>query len=160
VENLCGISDLVFFSAAIPGQGGTHHVNERWLSYWEDLFAARGYRVFDALRNTNWHDQRVEWWYRQNAVLVVRSDRKDLVERIEQFQASSDFPVPRDCVHPEMYLATKHQNAQMQQRVREMRSRIDGLEGEVDSLLNSRSWRLMSAPRAALRRLKNLIRAK
>ena len=29
---------VVLFSAAIPGQGGTDHINEQWQDYWRDLF--------------------------------------------------------------------------------------------------------------------------
>jgi hypothetical protein len=36
---------MVLFSAAIPAQGGTGHVNERWPGYSRALFAARGYRI-------------------------------------------------------------------------------------------------------------------
>ena len=40
---LCGLSSIVIFSAATPGQGGTDHVNERPHSYWIEKFSARGY---------------------------------------------------------------------------------------------------------------------
>jgi len=33
---------VVLFSAAIPLQGGTEHVNEQWQSYWAKLFAEHG----------------------------------------------------------------------------------------------------------------------
>ena len=38
VEELCNIANIVLFSAAIPGQGGTHHINEQWQSYWVKKF--------------------------------------------------------------------------------------------------------------------------
>jgi SAM-dependent methyltransferase len=44
VEALTGLSDTVVFTAALPGQGGSHHVNEQPQSYWEERFAARGFR--------------------------------------------------------------------------------------------------------------------
>src|SRR5262249_54594815 len=34
----------VVFSAAIPFQGGTAHLNEQWQSYWAHLFARHGYQ--------------------------------------------------------------------------------------------------------------------
>ncbi|MHB8694022.1 MAG: class I SAM-dependent methyltransferase [Solirubrobacteraceae bacterium] len=40
VVGLCGLSDIVVFTAAPPGQGGIHHVNERPHVYWAGLFAA------------------------------------------------------------------------------------------------------------------------
>jgi SAM-dependent methyltransferase len=42
VKALTGLAPAVLFSAAIPGQGGTRHINEQWQSYWADLFAVEG----------------------------------------------------------------------------------------------------------------------
>ena len=42
VQNLCSAADTVVFSAAIPGQGGRHHINEQWPAYWADLFHGCG----------------------------------------------------------------------------------------------------------------------
>jgi 2-polyprenyl-3-methyl-5-hydroxy-6-metoxy-1,4-benzoquinol methylase len=41
VTNLCNAADVVLFSAAIPGQDGTGHINEQWPSYWARLFIAK-----------------------------------------------------------------------------------------------------------------------
>src|SRR5262245_8575664 len=38
VGELCSLGDLILFSAAIPGQGGTTHINEQWPAYWNALF--------------------------------------------------------------------------------------------------------------------------
>lgn len=72
VESLCAHSDNILFSAAVPGQGGTHHVNEQWPSYWADKFAQFGYGVIDAIRPAIWSDRRVEVWYRQNTILLAK----------------------------------------------------------------------------------------
>jgi SAM-dependent methyltransferase len=71
VESLCALSSSVLFSAAIPLQGGTHHVNEQWPEYWVARFGARGYRVLDPFRPELWEDENVEWWYAQNLLLFV-----------------------------------------------------------------------------------------
>jgi SAM-dependent methyltransferase len=71
VGSLAAFSDVILFSAAIPGQGGTHHVNEQWPAYWQALFRARSYWAYDFIRPQIWNDERVEWWYRQNTVLYV-----------------------------------------------------------------------------------------
>jgi SAM-dependent methyltransferase len=73
VDSLCRHADVIVFSAAIPGQGGTGHINERWPSFWAELFATHGYRPHDLLRSRLWWDTRCEWWYRQN-VLVFAAD--------------------------------------------------------------------------------------
>lgn len=39
----------VFFSAATPGQGGHHHLNEQPHSYWIEKFTERGYVVNDEM---------------------------------------------------------------------------------------------------------------
>lgn len=72
VESLARAAPVVLFSAAIPLQGGTGHLNERWQHEWAALFAARGYLAVDALRPLIWSDERVSFWYRQNTLLYVR----------------------------------------------------------------------------------------
>ncbi|MCV7174922.1 methyltransferase domain-containing protein [Mycolicibacterium sphagni] len=74
VESLCRHADVILFSAAVPDQGGTGHINERWPSYWAPLFAAHGYRPYDVVRKQFWWDQRVEWWYRQNMIVFATDD--------------------------------------------------------------------------------------
>lgn len=71
VDSLCGLSDVVLFSAAQPGQGGEMHVNERRPSWWAHRFAARGYATFDALRPALAGDGRVDPWYRFNSLLFA-----------------------------------------------------------------------------------------
>ena len=74
IDELAAAAPLVLFSAAIPAQGGTGHVNERWPGYWRALFAARGYQMLDPVRRKIRDDQRVKWWYRQNLVLFASED--------------------------------------------------------------------------------------
>ncbi|WP_431271256.1 methyltransferase domain-containing protein [Dankookia sp. P2] len=69
---LAGLADAVLFSAAIPHQGGEHHVNEQWPDYWAGLFAAEGFRCFDLLRPALWLQPEVDWWYAQNLLLFAR----------------------------------------------------------------------------------------
>ncbi len=72
VGALCGCTDMVLFGAAIPGQGGTDHVNEQFPSYWVAIFAAFGFEPFDLLRPLISADTRVPFWYRQNTILFAR----------------------------------------------------------------------------------------
>ncbi len=71
VATLCRHGDVVLFSAAPPGQGGEHHVNEKPYGWWRDLFAARGYRLFDCVRPQLAGDAQVQVWYRYNVFLYV-----------------------------------------------------------------------------------------
>lgn len=72
VSDLSGLGDVVLFSAAVPFQYGTQHINEQWPEYWSILFRNQGFSCFDALRSGLWADFNVEWWYAQNALLFVR----------------------------------------------------------------------------------------
>jgi SAM-dependent methyltransferase len=72
IETLCAHSDLIFFSAAAPGQHGEHHVNCQWPTYWQDLFNARGYVCRDDLRSRIWANDAIEPWYRQNIFSASR----------------------------------------------------------------------------------------
>lgn len=45
VESLTRCSDLLFISAARPGQGGEGHVNEQDKGYWTNLFGKFNYRI-------------------------------------------------------------------------------------------------------------------
>lgn len=72
VESLVNLSDVILFSAAVPGQGGQHHINEQWYDYWQRKFRRHGYQFHDDLRPLIWWNRNVEWWYRQNVFLVVK----------------------------------------------------------------------------------------
>jgi SAM-dependent methyltransferase len=71
VNALCGAAPVVLFSAALPGQGGSGHVNEQWPEYWHRRFHQRGFRMFDSIRPRIREEPRVRWWYRQNLVLYA-----------------------------------------------------------------------------------------
>lgn len=71
---LVSLAPVILFSAAIPGQPGTAHINPRWHSFWHAEFERRGYQVFDPLRPAIWHDERVSLHYRQNIFLYARKD--------------------------------------------------------------------------------------
>jgi len=72
VESLARHGDTILFSAAPPGQGGTHHVNEQWPSYWAEKFARAGYAAYDIIRPQIWTNKRVALWYRQNILVFAR----------------------------------------------------------------------------------------
>ena len=100
VKELCGLGDIVLFSAAIPEQGGTGHVNEQWQSYWAGLFADEGYDVFDVVRPAIWREENVPWWYRQNTLVYARRGTP-----AAEVLARQGTPAPAylDLVHPELF---------------------------------------------------------
>jgi SAM-dependent methyltransferase len=74
VHALTQASSLVLFSAAVPGQGGSGHINEQWPSYWRSLFAAEGFGMFDPFRPRIRENDGIRWWYRQNLVVFASQE--------------------------------------------------------------------------------------
>lgn len=98
IKSLVRHGDLIAFSAAVPGQGGTNHVNERYLSYWHEKFSAQGYEMADILRPLIWDREKISWFYRQNLVFFVRkgSIHEELLENYPY------CPI-QDIVHPHIF---------------------------------------------------------
>jgi SAM-dependent methyltransferase len=71
VQNLVASGEIILFSAGIPLQGGQNHVNEQWLTYWEDKFSRHNYVIHDILRPIFWDNTKISTWYKQNMVLVA-----------------------------------------------------------------------------------------
>ncbi|MEA2931154.1 MAG: hypothetical protein QOG38_3582 [Hyphomicrobiales bacterium] len=101
VESLARHSSAILFSAAIPFQGGHHHVNERFLSYWTTLFGKHAFQPLDIVRGRIWHDQEVVWWLRQNIVLFAHND---LIESNEKLKRVAEHRTPVSVVHPDVYM--------------------------------------------------------
>lgn len=102
VQSLTALAPVVMFSAAIPFQGGTLHLNEQWPEYWAKLFAAHHYRVVDCIRERIWDNPNVEHWYAQNILLFVRdSDVQKYPALVEAMR--DDLPLPLSLVHPRGY---------------------------------------------------------
>lgn len=109
VSSLVQHADTVLFSAAIPGQGGHHHVNEQFLTYWDSLFGGHGYLSFDPVRPVIWNDASILWWLRQNVVLYVKES----------------LPVQRamSIVHPDVYVS---RILQLQSAITQMQAKEQG----------------------------------
>lgn len=99
VRNLCTASDVVLFSAAIKHQGGVMHLNEQPQSYWARLFDQSGYECHDLFRPVFWGNQRIQNWYRQNALLYI----KRFHPVASKLREKAILPGPLDIVHPEIY---------------------------------------------------------
>ncbi|SEC67825.1 Methyltransferase domain-containing protein [Rhizobiales bacterium GAS188] len=95
VDNLCSHADAILFSAAVPGQGGTFHVNEQNYEFWRQRFAARNYRLFDFLRHKIAARREVEPWFRYNSLFFARGDAVDrLSDEARASEVKLDEPVP------------------------------------------------------------------
>ena len=98
VDSLIMLSDIICFSAAIPGQGGQNHVNEQWLHYWSTKFEKHGYGLVDEIRHLFWNNPNIEWWYRQNMCLFIKKDSPTVDN------TNISFTFPKSYIHPELYL--------------------------------------------------------
>ncbi|HMP71838.1 MAG TPA: class I SAM-dependent methyltransferase [Kiritimatiellia bacterium] len=74
---LCGLSQQVLFSAAIPGQPGHNHINPRWPGYWKSLFQRQGYVAYDFIRPRIWHEEDLMLCHRQNLLFFVHEERAE-----------------------------------------------------------------------------------
>lgn len=91
VSLLCALSDVVLFSAAVPGQGGEDHLNERPVSYWAELFEAKGYTAFDAVRPAVRDLAGIEPWYRFNSVLYANAAGEQRLARVARAAKVEDL---------------------------------------------------------------------
>ena len=103
VDSLTRLAPVVLFSAAIPFQGGNHHVNEQWPDFWAALFEAHKYLAIDCIRKRIWENEAVEWWYAQNTLLFVRADALESHPALQAEQARTD-PAQLRLVHPGQFL--------------------------------------------------------
>jgi len=107
IRSLVKLGPVVLFSAAIPFQGGTHHVNEQWPEYWAELFQKHDYAAIDCIRPRIWTDDRVEWWYAQNVLLFAEkkhlADHPKLKAEVAQTRSQQ-----LSVVHPRYWLAANY----------------------------------------------------
>jgi SAM-dependent methyltransferase len=93
IKSITNHSDVIMFSAALPGQGGQHHINEQWPSYWQEHFNNCGFEMMDFFRFKIWNNPKIEYWYKQNLFLVVRKGHKI---------AKNEAEIAYSLVHPEL----------------------------------------------------------
>jgi hypothetical protein len=103
VDFLCSLSSMVLFSAAIPYQGGTDHVNEQWPEYWAEKFKKRDMVCVDIIRNEVWNDKRCAYYYAQNTFLYVKQ------HGLNRYPALRDIAIATDIgllsrVHPRKWM--------------------------------------------------------
>ena len=99
IKSLCSVSDIIVFSAAIPGQDGQNHINENWPSFWKEKFQSNGYYFNDIIRPLIWKNELIKFWYKQNTFIASR----------QQLRLPVNEPVI-DFIHPEL-MSTKLKEA-------------------------------------------------
>ena len=110
VQTLSRSSDVVLFSAAVPRQGGTGHVNEQWPDYWISQMQAAGFVLHDVVRPLIWTLEDVRPWYKQNCFLFAKPERKLHLEGLEDWSG-------RAMVHPQLFAMKTETFAEKVRRV-------------------------------------------
>ena len=135
VEDLCRLGDVVVFSAAVPGQGGTHHINEQWPSYWIAFFLENGFQALDCIRPRIWKNDKVASWYAQNMFAFVKRDR---VGDFPGAAQSGQHTGPIDLVHPRAYLRATVPREMSPRMIKEVLKALPYFPGKVLAHLRKR----------------------
>lgn len=117
IDTITEHTDVILFSAAIPGQGGQNHINEQWPGYWAEKFHQKGYVMKDIFRSKIWMNEQVDRWYRQNLFLVVQKGHK-----LSTLETTEVLPL----VHPAVFEAILEQH---EKKVQKLRNTIEKLKG-------------------------------
>ncbi len=114
IDSITRHAPAALFSAAIPFQGGEHHLNEQWPDYWARRFGLRGYLPVDCIRRRFWANDRVEWWYAQNAFFFAQ---KPYIDAHPALRAELDRSGSQalSIVHPTLYLARAEEAKRLEQ---------------------------------------------
>lgn len=96
LDALCAAAPVIVWSAAVPGQGGYGHINERYQHEWVAEFAKRCFEPVDLIRPQVWLDERVSWWYQQNLLVFVHQDSGIRLP-------PSPLPIITSIIHPSLY---------------------------------------------------------
>ncbi|TFV97260.1 methyltransferase domain-containing protein [Algoriphagus kandeliae] len=127
INSLVKHSNVILFSAAIPGQGGQNHLNEQWPVYWVEKFSKHGFVFLDIIRPIIWDNPQIDFWYKQNIFLVVKESH----ELAAKFKSSS-----LSLVHPELYDA-KNQIYEKRIAFLERQLKVHPLKRWIKSLIQN-----------------------
>ncbi len=124
ISTLVSFAPVILFSAAIPYQGGTFHINEQWPNYWAKLFHKKGYLTVDLLRANLWGNPKVAYYYAQNSLLFIEAAHLDSLPGLKNYVVSPDDEMLSK-VHPLKWIET-HNPPPMQ-----LRKLLKGLPSSV-----------------------------
>jgi 2-polyprenyl-3-methyl-5-hydroxy-6-metoxy-1,4-benzoquinol methylase len=103
IDTLVNLGSLVLFSAAIPFQEGTHHVNEQWPNYWAKMFLQRGYVAVDCIRKRIWLNQNVDPFYAQNILIFAEKNALGHYQLLKEEFENTNLTL-LSVVHPRVWL--------------------------------------------------------
>ncbi len=102
INSLTNLGPIILFSAAIPFQGGTNHLNEQWQDYWMEYFNREGFLPVDCLRKRIWQYKDIAIHYKQNMLFYVKKSSLHNYKKISE-AAKYTEPSQISIVHPELY---------------------------------------------------------
>lgn len=108
IDYISSFAPIIFFSAAVPGQGGANHINEQWPEYWSKLFFDRGFQCLDIIRPLIWNNSQVEPWYSQNSFLYIKTSHISCFTKFDSFfikksNLTEQYEIPFRIIHPELF---------------------------------------------------------
>ncbi len=99
IEFLTSLSDVIMFSAAIPYQVGTNHINCKPFDFWIELFKKNGFKCLDLFRPRFMLDSSISsWWYSQNAFLYVRESKLKEIPVLQPFISEKPIMYSHPCI--------------------------------------------------------------
>lgn len=102
ISELTRLGNVILFSAAVPCQLGTGHVNEQFIDYWIDLFIGHGYQPIDYLRPRIWDNSDVEVCYRQNMLLFASEQALATNPKLKEACRNTNRR-QLSIIHPDLY---------------------------------------------------------
>ena len=120
VKDICSISDVVFFSAAVDGHGGQNHLNENTQSYWIKLFKDKKYDPFIFLnRKKYWFHESFKKcpYYISGSFLFIKKRTKTYSDLIS-YKVNENQVV--DIIHPYILQWRKDENFGVKANVRRL----------------------------------------
>jgi SAM-dependent methyltransferase len=79
VKNVTKNSDIILFTAAKKGQGGTDHVNEQKPEFWVRLFRERNFYLDESITSelkNKMFKTKIIWWIPENLMIFKRINHK------------------------------------------------------------------------------------
>jgi SAM-dependent methyltransferase len=136
INTLTDASEIVLFSAAIPGQSGRGHINLQWQDYWREIFNSFGYTALDAIRPQIWGHPDVDYWYQQNIIIYCSHLMIESNSWIKQTPKTRTL----NMVHPALYLSKIQEDEDKLRIFREHLS-LTEVVSVIPSLAKKALWR-------------------
>jgi len=121
VDSLVKHSSCVLFSASIPFQDGTGHINEQWPGYWAKLFREQGFQPLDVVRKLFWNNRQVSWWFAQNSILYYDPQVHSFNHLVGECDNHHEEVELMPIVHPDLLRHKEYRIAGLREEVVAMR---------------------------------------